>query len=125
MFPFRERRDGPPELVIRGKHPVITMPMLPRRRHEIGQAVQKLERELKRREFDDAIGSRPRGLLATTPPDPVGCLVPGEHVTDLGDAPVWAADHGQSLECEGGPGAIPQQVLERSKIARHVGGYRA
>ena len=31
----RERRDGPPELVIRRKHPVIPMPVLPRRRDEI------------------------------------------------------------------------------------------
>jgi hypothetical protein len=31
------RRDGGPELVIRGEHPVIAMPVLPRRRHEIGQ----------------------------------------------------------------------------------------
>ena len=33
--PDRERRDGPPELVIRRKHPVIPMPVLPRRRDEI------------------------------------------------------------------------------------------
>ena len=42
------------------------MPVLPRRRDEIGEPVE----ELKRREFDDAIGSRPRGLPPTTPPDP-------------------------------------------------------
>jgi hypothetical protein len=36
--PDGQRRDGPPELVIRGEHPVIAMPVLPRRRHEIGQA---------------------------------------------------------------------------------------
>jgi hypothetical protein len=30
-------RDGRPELVVRGKHPVAAVPMLPRRRHEIGQ----------------------------------------------------------------------------------------
>ena len=48
----RQRRDGPPQLVVRRKHPVIPMPMLPRRRDEIGQTVQ----ELKRSEFDDAIG---------------------------------------------------------------------
>ena len=58
--PDRERRDGPPELVIRRKHPVVAMPVLPRRRDEIGEPVQKL----KRREFDDAAGSRPRGLSA-------------------------------------------------------------
>jgi hypothetical protein len=32
------------------------MPVLPRRRDEIGEPVQKL----KRREFDDAVGPRPR-----------------------------------------------------------------
>jgi hypothetical protein len=41
-IPDRERRDGPPQLVIRRKHPVITMPVLPRRRHEIGQPVEEL-----------------------------------------------------------------------------------
>ena len=84
------------------------MPVLARRRHEIGEPVE----ELKRRELDDAIGSRPRGLPPTTPPDPVGRLVPREHVADLGDAAGWAADHGESLEREGRPGAIPQQVFE-------------
>jgi hypothetical protein len=28
MFPFRERRDGGPELVIRRKHPVVAVPVL-------------------------------------------------------------------------------------------------
>ena len=44
-----QRRDGPPQLVIRRKHPVVAMPVLPRRGREIGEPVQ----ELKRREFDD------------------------------------------------------------------------
>ncbi|MFM7136419.1 MAG: hypothetical protein ACKO1M_05025, partial [Planctomycetota bacterium] len=30
------------------------------------------------------------------------------------------AGHGESLECEGGPGTVSQQVLETVKIARHV-----
>jgi hypothetical protein len=30
-----ERRDGPPECVIRGKHPVVAMPVLPQRRDQI------------------------------------------------------------------------------------------
>jgi hypothetical protein len=29
---FADRLDGGPELVIRGKHPVVAMPVLPRRR---------------------------------------------------------------------------------------------
>ena len=91
----RERCDGPPELVIRRKHPVVAMPMLPRRRDEIGEPVQ----ELKWREFDDAAGSRPRGLSA---------------------AAGWAADHGQSFQREWRPGAIPQQVLQTLKIAGHI-----
>ena len=89
-----QRRDGPPQLVIRRKHPVVAMPVLPRRGHEIGQAVQKL----KWRELDDAIGPRPRGLSATTPSDPGGGLVPREHVADLGNVAVWAASHGEPFE---------------------------
>jgi hypothetical protein len=30
--PNGDRRDGPPELVVRGKYPVVAMPVLPRRR---------------------------------------------------------------------------------------------
>ena len=108
MFPFVQRRDGGPELVIRRKDAVIPMPVLARRRHEIGEPVE----ELKRRELDDAIGSRPRGLPPTTPPDTVGRLVPREHVADFGDAAVWAASHGESLQCKGGPGKGAQQVFE-------------
>jgi hypothetical protein len=51
-------RDGGPELVIRGENPVVAMPVLPRWRHEISKPVQKV----KRRELDDAVGPRPRGL---------------------------------------------------------------
>ena len=54
--PDSQRRDGGPELVIRRKDAVIPMPVLARRRHEIGEPVE----ELKRREFDDAIGPRDR-----------------------------------------------------------------
>jgi len=58
-IPDREGGDGGPELVIRGEHPWLVsrrqaMPVLPRRRHEIGQPVQ----EVTRREFDDAAGVR-------------------------------------------------------------------
>jgi hypothetical protein len=69
--PDRERRDGPPQLVIRRKHPVVAMPVLPRRRDEIGESIE----ELKRREFDDASGSRPRRFSPATPPDPGGSFV--------------------------------------------------
>ena len=87
--PDGEGRDGRPELVIRRKHPVIAMPVLPRRRHEISEPVK----ELKRREFDDDAGSRPRGFTAATPPDPVGGFVPWQHVADATDAAGRAADH--------------------------------
>jgi hypothetical protein len=58
--PDGKRRDGGPE-------------MLPRRRDESGKPVQ----ELKRREFDDAIGPRLRGLAAAAGPHPVGGFVSG------------------------------------------------
>ena len=44
----------------------------------------------------------------------------GQRVADAGDPAVWAADHGQSFEREGGPGTVSQQVFEALKIARHV-----
>ena len=114
--PDRQRRDCPPELVIRRKYPVVAMPVLPRRRDEIGEPVE----ELKRREFDQAIGSRPRGLPPTTPPDPVGRLVPREHVADSGCAAVWAANHGEPLKREWRPGTVSQQVFETLKITGHI-----
>ena len=91
--------------------------MLPRRRDEIGELVQKL----KRREFDDTVGSRPGGLPAAAGPDPVGCFVSGQHVADAGDPAVWAVDHGEPLQCEGGPGAIPQQVFQRLTLETQKG----
>ena len=114
--PDCQRRDGPPQLVIRRKHSVIPMPVLPRRRHEVRQPVQ----ELKRREFDDAIGSRPRGLPAAAGPDPGGGFVPRQHVADLGNPAGWAADHGQSLQCKGRPGAVSEKMLKTLEIAGHI-----
>ena len=55
----------------------------------VGQPVE----ELKRREFDDAAGSRPRGFTAATPPDPVGGFVPWRLVSP-GDSPPHAGDSG-------------------------------
>jgi hypothetical protein len=40
--PCRHRRDGPPQLVIRRKHPVIPMPVLPRRRDKVRQSIEEL-----------------------------------------------------------------------------------
>ena len=115
-IPDRQRGDGGPELVIWRKHPVIAMPMLPRRRDEIGEPVE----ELKRRELDDAVGPRPGGLAAAAGPDPGGGFVPGQHVADAGDPAVWAASHGESFEREGGPGAVSEEMFETPKIARHI-----
>jgi hypothetical protein len=58
----RQRRDGFPEPVVRREHSVVAVPMLPRRRDEIRKPVQ----ELKRRQLDEAAGSRPRGLAGPT-----------------------------------------------------------
>ena len=63
----RECRDGGPERVIRRKHSVIPMPVLARRRDEIGEPVQKL----KRGEFDDAAGPWPCGLSRAARADPM------------------------------------------------------
>jgi len=99
------------------------VPVLARRRHEIGEPVEKL----KRREVDDAIGPRPRGLARAARPDPVGGPngdpVSGQHVADAGDLAVCTADHGQSLQRERRPGTVSQQVFEALKIARHVAVY--
>ena len=51
-IPDRQLRDGFPQPVIRREYSLIAMPVLPRRRHEIGEPVE----DLKRRELDDAIG---------------------------------------------------------------------
>ena len=37
-------RDGRPELVIRGEHPLTAMPVLPRRRDQIREPVEELKR---------------------------------------------------------------------------------
>jgi len=50
-IPDCECRDGFSQPVIGRKHPVVAMPVLPRRRDEIGEPVE----ELKRRELDDTV----------------------------------------------------------------------
>jgi len=117
--PDRKRRDSPPEVVVGCKHPVIPVAVLARRRHEIGEPVE----ELKRRELDAAAGPRLRGLSLPAGPDPVGRIVSRQHVTDASDPAARAAAHGESLEREGGPGAIPQEMFQTPKIARHVAVY--
>jgi hypothetical protein len=100
-----ERRDA-----------VVAMRVLPRRRNEIGEPVE----DLKRREFDHAVGPRPRGLPPASRAAPVGGFVPWQHVADATDAATFAADHGEPLQREGQTGAIPQEVFQTLKIARHV-----
>jgi hypothetical protein len=90
-IPEGECRHGPPELVIRCKHSVIPVPMLARRRDEIGEPVQ----ELKRRELDDAVRSRSRRLAAATGSDPVRRLMSRQHVADASDLAVCTAAHGE------------------------------
>ncbi len=84
------------------------MPVLARRRYEIGEPVE----ELKRRELDDAVRSRSRGRSRAARTDSVGGLVSGEHVADSGCAAACVMCHRESLERKGWPGAIPQQVLQ-------------
>ena len=112
----REQSDGGPELVIGRKDAVRAMPVLPRRRHEIRQPIEKL----KRREVDDTIGPRPRGRAAATGSYPVGGFVSGEHVADSGCAAVCTVPHGEPLQREGRPCTVSQQVLEALKIAGHI-----
>jgi hypothetical protein len=146
--PDGQRRDGPPQFVIWRKHPVLAMPVLPRRRDKVRQTIEAdisaagpslaptalggrsqshglagpphRHPAGKRREFDDTVGSRPRGLPPTAPPDPVGGFVPREHVADASDPAVRAADHGEPFEREGRPYTVSEKMLETPKIARHV-----
>ena len=97
-IPDGECGDGFSQSVIRREHPVIPMPVLPRRRDEVREPVEKLIR----REFDDAVGPRTRGFLWSAGPDPVGRLMSRQHVADASDAAVCAADHREPLQCEGG-----------------------
>jgi hypothetical protein len=99
--PDGQRRNGGPELVIRRKDAFIPMPVLTRRRHEIGQPVQ----EVTRRELDDAVRPRPRGRSQAARTDPVGGRVSGEHVADFGCAAACVTCHRESLERKGWPGA--------------------
>jgi len=116
MFPFGQRRDGGPELVIRRKHPVVAMPVLARRRYENGAPVE----ELKGKEVDDAVRPRPRALSRAAQADPVGGLESGEHVADAGDAAACVTRHGEPFERKGRPRTVPQQVFQALKVARHV-----
>jgi hypothetical protein len=115
-IPDGECCHGPPELVVECKHPVIPVPVLARRRHEIREPVEKL----KGQGVDDAVRPRSRGRSRAARADPVGGFVSGEHVADAGDAAACVTRHRESLERKGWPGARPQQVFEALEIARHI-----
>jgi len=51
--------------------------------------------------LDDAAGPRPCGLPRATWADPVGGFVPGQHVTDAGDATARVPSDKEPLEREG------------------------
>jgi hypothetical protein len=51
MFPFRQRCDGFPQPVIRGKHPVAAVPVFSRRRHKVRHTIK----ELTRRQLDHVV----------------------------------------------------------------------
>jgi hypothetical protein len=55
-------------------------------------------------------GSSARGLSPASRADPVGRLVPGQHVADTGDAAVLITPDGEPLQREGGPRALPQEI---------------
>jgi hypothetical protein len=90
-IPDRQQRDGFPQPVIRREYSVIAMPVLPRRRHEIGEPVEKL----KRREFDDAVRAGPRGLPPASRADPGGGFVSREHGADARDAAESVTSYGE------------------------------
>ena len=104
----RQCRDGPPELVIRGKHPVMPVPMLAQWWHKISEPVE----ELKSGKFAAAAGSRPRGFSAAAGPDPVGGFVPRQHVADASDPAVCTAPHGEEFWRKRRLGTVPQEMLQ-------------
>jgi hypothetical protein len=87
-----------------------------RRRHEVGHTIEKLEGL----EFDDAVLSRGGGLALPAGADPLPALVAGQRGADAFGGAVAAGSQGESLECEGGPGAVSQEVLDTPEVARHV-----
>jgi hypothetical protein len=108
----RQRRDGWPEQVIRGKDAVVAVTMPSRRRHEVGHTIEKLEGL----EFEDAVLFRGGGLALPAGADPSAALVAGERVADAFGAAVAAREKGEPLEREGGPGAGAQEVREGRSV---------
>jgi hypothetical protein len=63
---------------------------------------------------------RRRWLPAAARADPVGNLMPREHVANAGDAAVSTADHGEPLQRERRTRTVSQQMLKALKVAQHV-----
>ena len=89
-IPDGQRRDGPPERVIRREYSVIPVPVFLWRRHEGHEPVE----ELIRREFDDAVGAGPRSLSAAARAD----TVPLRAGSPSGSPPSDAARHHLCLD---------------------------
>ncbi len=86
--------------MIRGEDAVVAMAVLPRRWHEVGEAVEKLAG----REVDDAVLSGAGGRAPAARSDPLAALVAGQRAADAFAAAVVARVKGEPLEREGGPG---------------------
>ena len=61
--------------------------------------------------------------MPTSRADPVGRLVSGQHIADVGDAAVLTTPDGEPLQRKGRPGSVSQEVFQTLKIARHVAVY--
>ncbi len=95
---------------------MITVLVLSRRRRKVRQTIEELER----RQFDDDARSRSRGLSLAAQTDPVGRLVPRQHIADASDAAVFTTPDGKPLQRKWQTGIVSQQVLKALTIARHV-----
>lgn len=62
----------------------------------------------------------PHGRPPAPRAEPVGRLVSGEHGADATDAAVFTTPDGEPLHREGGPGALPQEVLNPSRRCRRA-----
>lgn len=112
---FPPQSFGGPQPVIRCEDSVIPMPVLPRRRHEIRERVEKL----KRRKLENAVGTWQRGLSLSDPGRPSWRPCVAAPRNGCGRCDVCVASHRESLERTWRTGAGSHQVLEALKIAGH------